>query len=476
MFTTAETDFNIDRHLVKLLEESPFFAELSRHVRKVITNDLPTAGVTFDKHTDDFVLGVNPEFFSTMTDAQIAGVLRHEFYHIVFFHVTSRRRKPHMRWNVATDLAINSIILDKSTGKNVDLPECALVPGRPLSLTGKSKEHKAAQALSDLIATFPQLESSEYYWNRLSQLAEELADGCPVHGKGGDSGRGGKGEEPDPGEDKDKGEGGDQDDDHDDGDGHSHGHSDTGEDECTCGAGGFDDHAGWDEIPEDVREYAEAKARQLTEKAAKHADSHSNGWGSIPTSVRDEIRRMVSRTVDWKALLRQFVGSINRGERTTSVRRINRKYPYIHPGVKRGYTAKLAIAIDQSGSVSTEMLTEFFAELDVLTKKVSITIIPFDYTVAEDAIYEWKRGTKPPMKRVRGGGTDFNAPTMYVNDPKNRGRWDGMLIMTDGECSPPVASRIKRGWVLGAGHKLGFSTSEVQVTMDKSTAAKGSWR
>ena len=67
--------------------------------------------------------------------------------------------------------------------------------------------------------------------------------------------------------------------------------------------------------------------------------------------------------------------------------------------------------------------------------------------------FEWKKGNKVEAKRVRGGGTDFNAPTQIVNDPKNRGRWDGMLILTDGECSKPVSSRVKRGWVVSPGHR-----------------------
>lgn len=497
MFRQADTDFNIDRHLVRLLEDSPFFAEISRHVRKVITNDLPTAGVTFDKVTDDFVLGVNPEFFASLTQEEIAGVLRHEFYHIVFMHITSRRKTPHMRWNVATDLAINSIILDPTSGKNVSLPDCALVPGRPLSNDGKSKEHKAAKALSDLIASLPPLQSSDFYWNKLSELADQLQNDCPVHGDKGDkkpdssgptndkdkgghpsSGDGGHGEDGTPGPGKSVGGGGEDGEEGDSKDGHGSGHShdEAGEDECTCGASSLDDHSGWDEVPEDMREYVEGKARGLVEKAAKHADSRSNGWGNMPTSIRDEIRKMVSNVVDWRSVLRQFVGSIARGGRTSTIRRINRKYPYIHPGVKRGYVAKLAIAIDMSGSVDNDMLSMFFAELGSLTKKVAVTVIPFDYTVAEDGVFEWRKGAKIQGKRVRGGGTDFDAPTSYVNSPKNRGRWDGLLIMTDGECQAPRPSRVKRGWVLGQGQKLMFNSNELQVSLDKGAPVKGAWR
>ncbi|NBT35351.1 MAG: hypothetical protein EBT03_07405 [Betaproteobacteria bacterium] len=451
MFKEAtDHSFNLDRHLVKLLSDSPFFAEISRHVHKVITRDLPTAGVTYDRFTGDFVMGVNPDFFGGLTDAEISGVLRHEYYHIVFLHVTNRRKAAslHRRWNVATDLAINSIILDSASGQ-LALPDSALVPGRPLKL-GPGKENAAGQKVSDLIEKFPALESSDFYFNRLSELAEELKDECPVHGKGA------------PGE----GEGSEGD--------HSHGDS---EKECTCGGvSTLDDHDTWDEVPDEVREEAENKARSLVEKAAREADSKSNGWGNMPQSIRDDIRRMVSQVVDWRGVLRQFVGSIARGGRSTTIRRINRKYPYVHPGVKRGYVAKLAVAVDQSGSVSNEMLGEFFSELERLTRKASVTIIPFDHDVDPSDVFEWRKGTRPALKRTKSGGTSFQAPTDYVNSPRNRGRWDGVIFLTDGECAQPSGSRVKRGWILGKGCRLLFETDEMQVSMDPGTPPAGSWR
>ena len=49
MFSTSDTDYNIDRHLISFLQDAPYFAELSRYIRKVPTTDLPTAGVAFDQ-------------------------------------------------------------------------------------------------------------------------------------------------------------------------------------------------------------------------------------------------------------------------------------------------------------------------------------------------------------------------------------------------------------------------------------------
>jgi predicted metal-dependent peptidase len=439
MFSTTDTDFNLDRHLISFLQDSPFFAELSRHIQKQPTRDIPTAAVTFNDKTDELCLWWNPDFFGKLSAWEVRGVLTHEYYHLVFGHLYGRRRKPAKLWNVATDLAINSIIVSAAKTGSASLkgerplPDGALIPGVfPRHPEGRdfTDEEKQGMKLGEVISKLPPMKASEWYFDKIK---DELP---PPPGGGGGEG------EPDGMGDIDS----------------------------------MDDHGGWDSVPDEVREYVEGKVKSVVEKAAKHADSQANGWGSMPAELVDAIRKSVSNVINWRNVLRQFVGSITRGGRATSIKRINKRYPYIHPGVKRGYEAKLLIAIDQSGSVSNEMLVEFFAELGSLTKKVSIDVIPFDTEAFEKDLYTWRRGSDVPAKRVRGGGTDFNAPTNFANDPRNRGRWDGMLIMTDGECNAPGPSRIKRGYVIGKGHKLLFGTDDIVISMSDAKSVSGAWR
>ena len=237
----------------------------------------------------------------------------------------------------------------------------------------------------------------------------------------------------------------------------------------------LDDHSTWDDLPEEMKELVKGKVKAIVDRAVKAADAQANGWGNIPAELREQIRASVTPVVNWRNVLRQFVGNLARGERANSIKRINKRFPYIHPGTKRGYVAKLLVAIDQSGSVDDTQLAIFFSELAALTKKVSVTILPFDCSADLKDSFEWKKGAKVEAKRVRGGGTDFNAPTRILNDPKNRGRWDGMLILTDGECNKPSPSRIKRGWVLGPGCKLHFPTDEITISVDPNPQKSGAW-
>jgi predicted metal-dependent peptidase len=356
---------------------------------------------------------------------------------LVFGHIHGRRRQPPKLWNVATDLAINSIIMSAAKNGssrlegNGPLPEFCLMPGVfPKHPEGRefTAEEKQGMKLAEIIEKLPPMMASEWYFEKIKEEAEK--SGSSAEQIAGDD----------------------------------------------CGIGSLDDHDAWDSVPDSMKEYVEGKVKAIVEKSAKHADSQANGWGNIPADLVEAIRKSVSNVINWRSVLRQFVGNLVRGGRSTTIKRINKRYPYVHPGVKRGYEAKLLVAIDQSGSVSNEMLVEFFAELGTLTKKVTIDVVPFDTVAYDKDVYTWRKGANIQPKRVRGGGTDFDAPTKLANDPKNRGRWDGLLILSDGECGAPGPSRIKRGYVIGKGRKLLFSTTDIVVKMDDASSVSGAWR
>jgi predicted metal-dependent peptidase len=379
-------DFKIDKYMFKLLQSEPFFAAISRRVEKIATTSIPTAGVRINPQTANFELFYNPEFFESLTMKQIRGVLKHEFYHLIFQHLTTRMPGGELSkmWNIATDLAINSYLVG-------ELPEGCCVPGQ------------------DMFSEFPIGKSSEWYYEKLKQMRDEQKG----EGEGKGQNGGGAGQ-----------------------------FGDT-----------FDDHSGWGDADEVTSSLAKEKMRQLAQEAAKEANA--NGWGSVPSDVRKEIAKMTSQVVDWKKVLRYFIKTSERAERKSSIKKINRRYPYIHAGKKRNNRAKIAISIDQSGSVSDAALQKFFAELDNLAQLAEFTVIPFDTRVVEEKIFVWRRGERRQWRRVAFGGTDFNPPTKYVNE---RG-FDGHIILTD-MCAPkPIASKCQRLWIVCASRPY-FQTNE----------------
>ena len=428
-------------------------ATISRYVRKIVTTDIKTAGVCYDRNNDDIVLMINPRWFNflmTQPDGEkrVGAVLTHEFYHLIFDHLGSRRREPHNFWNIATDAAINSII--ESNGGV--LPWGLILPGTAPTTMGGDAVVIEPGSLQDVLMKMPKGEASEWYFNRLMEEAKK--NGWPTSGgkirvKIKVKGEAGTGVGSDPS---------------------------SGDYEIEIDMDSTDDHNGWDDIPEEEREFITEKVKQIVERAVRHADQ-CNGWGNVPSELREQIRRFVNTEVDWRSLLRQFIGRTLRGNRALSIKKINKKYPYIHPGSKRGYIANIIVAIDQSGSVGTDALELFFAELTNLSRKVTFTILPFDHTVAEDQMFVWKKGTSPKLERVRCGGTDFDAATTWVNDVKRRGKFQGLIYCTDGECSKPSPSRVKRAWVVCPDHKLMFETDETVINLSKDPPkSAGPWR
>jgi predicted metal-dependent peptidase len=456
MYEVVETEFNLDKHLVNLLRHVPFYAEISRNIHKIPCDTIETAGVLYNKELDELQLLWSPKFFMSLQPQEIMGVIVHELYHIINEHIFSRMpdRKWALVWNYATDLAVNSII--KTTNdKNIQLPKSALVPGTVI---------QGDPALVELVKKFPPLQASEWYFERLKK---EIESGNCDGGKG----DGTAGNKPGAGSSPGKGLKGKKGSESDEGteNGDNSASDDPSGSNATFQKGllgkQLDNHSEWQDGNSDdgSNDRTKAKVKSIIKKAIQHADQQTNGWGNIPASVCDEIRQRVSRTIDWRKALKQFVGSLATGGRSSTIKKLNRKQPYDHPGVKRNRTAKLLVAVDQSGSVSDDLLSYFIAEILNLTRKVEVDYVPFDCELDRKQVITLRKGAKVKLKRVKTGGTDFNAPTELFNDPKNRGRWDALLIVTDGDAPKPKSCRKKRGWVLPAGNKLAFDTNETKI-------------
>ena len=400
--------FDLKLHAYRLLMDEPFFAALSRKIEKRADSSIPTAGVRVCPDTAQFEMIYNPDFFASLPEEHVRGVLKHEFYHLIFEHVTSRKPEgvnPKV-WNIAADLAINSHLQG-------ELPEMACMPG-----VGPFAELPAGKSAEWYLANFP--------------------------------------DRPEDDSDKSEGEG--------------DGNGEPGDGEPSDGnPGSFDDHSGWSDSAdspeqEAANQMAKERLKQSMKDAAQEASQSAKGWGSVSGDVKKEILKRLETKVDWKKVLRYFIKTSQRAARRSSVKRINKRYAYIHPGKKVQRQAKIAIAIDQSGSVSDQMLENFFGELNSLAKLAEFTVVPFDTEVAEDKVYVWKKGKQQKAERVMCGGTCFNAPTDYVNAHS----FDGVIILTDMEAPKPKRCKAQRMWLTDArgASRPYFKTNERVIAID----------
>ena len=409
MNETKQT-FDLNMHTARLLMQEPFFASLSRRVTKAASNAIPTAGVRVNPETARFEMLYNPEFFEKLTDEERTAVLIHEFYHLIFQHVTDRKPwtgqdvkpKEARQWNIACDLAINSHIQN--------LPEMACKPGE-----GPFVDFQTAL-------------SAEAYLNLLKKQEEENKEQSTEEGEEGEEGEKG-----------------------------------SGEDSGGMPEDSFDSHDGWGKGDPTSTEIAKERVKEYLKEAATDAQK-AGGWGTVTSAMQREIMARMTTKVDWKKVLRYFVKTSRRASKRSTVKRLNKRYAYIHAGKKVTRRANIAISIDQSGSVSDKMLAAFFSELNKLAKLAEFTVIPFDDKVFEEKVYVWKKGENKKWERVLCGGTNFDAPTEYVN----KHGFDGHIILTDMLAPKPKASKCQRMWMTTAyyANRPYFKTNERTLAID----------
>ena len=435
-------NFDLSSHLIRLMWKEPFFARVLRGIKKTKTQEIPTAGVL--AKDGEALFFWNPKFLAGLNADQVMGLLKHECYHLVFEHTTTRKHEPHIIWNYATDLAINSLIIEK------ELPEGGLIPGKQFKTLTPEQITQMGQKAADRynmvsakIASFPREKHSEWYFAELMKdpdvkdaiesgeklggksLAQAMADGDIKIDENGDLV---------------------------DADGNPV--------TLVPGSGdspGMDSHAGWDQLSEEERDILKGKINQAFADAVKKCDG-SNSWGSVGASMQKKLRTMVSKEIPWQSVLKNFVGMSRRADRTSSIRRLNRKYPAIHPGTQRNYKASIAVYLDQSGSVSDSDLELLASELDNLSSRVEFTLFNFDTEVDEDSRRVIKKGETVMLNRTRCGGTCFKCVQVHAN--KNKKSFDGYLVLTDGYAPDPKGhNSLKRGWVIIPSGKLQFQSS-----------------
>ena len=369
--TSNDNDFDLNMHTARLLLNEPFFAAVSRRIHKRASFGIPTAGVMVNKETAQFEMLYNPMFFADLKDTERTAVLIHEFYHVIFKHVTDRAPwqnegsdiNPRI-WNIAADLAINSHISG--------LPEQGVFAGKGM--------------FKDL----PPGQSAEWYVPHVKKILESQQNGDKGNGKSSD------------GQDQAQGDN----------------NATQGSSGGSNGIETLDDHSGWgagDEKSKELNDIANERLKDIVKQAAEECSARSNSWGSVSSSVRKDILDSIKTKIDWRKVLCFFVKSSQKANKTSTIRRINCRYPYIHSGRKSNRVANIAVSIDQSGSVDDSMLGLFFAELNKLSEIASFTVIPFDTRVDEDKVYEWRKGQSRKVERVLHGGTCFDAPTQVTS-------------------------------------------------------------
>jgi predicted metal-dependent peptidase len=207
----------------------------------------------------------------------------------------------------------------------------------------------------------------------------------------------------------------------------------------------FDEHEFMEQIEGLSQEEKEIIKNELREQI-NNAINKSVAAGNSTNEVLKGLAKLISPpSLDMESVLSFFIERSVYTTRKPSMKKINKKVPYIFPGKNKRKTSHLALAVDQSGSVDDDLLTRLLKTCEKFLDHTSIDIIPFDCgDILPEKIRSLKMGDKVKLERVLTGGTDFNKPTEYIN---NSDLYDGLIILTDLGAQMPVPCCVERLWI-----------------------------
>ncbi|MCX7968309.1 MAG: VWA-like domain-containing protein [Armatimonadetes bacterium] len=188
--------------------------------------------------------------------------------------------------------------------------------------------------------------------------------------------------------------------------------------------------------------------QQWVKEAAEFAEN-ARGHGTVPAWVDELVLASGEAKVPWQKVLRQFVQ-----QRVVSHWNYppSRRYQAVAllPKPQRERYGILGIAIDTSGSITSEQLAQFWKEVLSIRKdypRLTIRLVTCDAEVTSDEIFP-PFVPLPEAKELKGrGGTDFRPAFERFKQPPVP---EAVVYLTDGMGDYPTAPPpYPVLWVLG---------------------------
>lgn len=212
---------------------------------------------------------------------------------------------------------------------------------------------------------------------------------------------------------------------------------------------GEDLHPLWKELCENMSPVQKTLVQRSLESLMKEAyKNSSNNAGDIPGEIKDYLDKLLNPpppVVNWKSVLRKFTGGSYEIFTKKTKRKDSKRFNG-SPGIKVKNKLRGLVAIDTSGSISSEDLKKFISQIDHLVKSgTQIDLLQFDHGLQGKA--EKYKKNKSRIEIKGRGGTEFNAPIEYYN--KNNNLYGFMVLFTDGYADiPTIKPKKPMLWVI----------------------------
>lgn len=326
--------------------------------------------------TDGYNTTYGRAFIDKLPEIEVRALVLHENLHKAFRHTTVWERL-YKEWpqlaNMACDYVINLLIQDSDPqGKDVKLPDCGL-------LDPKYRGWDAGTVFRDLKQ---QAETQKKV--HVKTVGDQKGKDVPV--------------------------------------------TDGGMDGV-----GLDEHD-WENAQSMTREEKEQIAKDVDQALRQGAILAGKMGANVPREIGD----ILEAKIDWREAMREFVNSFCMDKDDSTWRRPNRRWigqdTYM-PSLIGEAVGRIVVAIDMSGSIGSEEISQFLGEVknicDVV-KPEAIDLLYWDTKVCQHEVYtqdqlEMLVGSTKPRG---GGGTDVTCVPIYMKQHKIKA--ECAVILTDG--------------------------------------------
>lgn len=342
------------RARTQLLLNQPFFGTLCVRLKLVPDAAFPTMA------TNGQCVVYNPEFVEKLTAAELEGVLAHEVLHCALAHHCRRGTRKPDRWNEACDYAVNPILIENG----MTLPAGVLVN-----------------------PAFAGLGAEEIYARLREECESETDSQRQPDSQGGSSGHG------------------------------ANAPHDSGREQLGNRPGGFGEVL--DATDDDGAPACQAETSRQEHEwqiAAEQALQSAKACSRTPAAVERVLTRVRQSIQDWRAILRDFIAALDPSDYSWTPP--NRRYVAMGlylPSIIRTGIGEIVIAVDTSGSIGSEELQQFAAEITAISGEARPEQIHVLYAdAAVQGTTTFGPGDPVELQPIGGGGTDFRPAFEWV--------------------------------------------------------------
>jgi predicted metal-dependent peptidase len=169
--------------------------------------------------------------------------------------------------------------------------------------------------------------------------------------------------------------------------------------------------------------------------------------GRMGAKVPRAISDLLEPKVDWRDALRDFITSAIKGKDEFTWRKMNKRHMvndiYL-PSMENETIGELVVAIDTSGSIGSEQITEFATELVSICELCSpdkVRVLWWDTDVHGEQVFEGDYANIAGLlKPMGGGGTHVSCVNHYINEQKINA--ECVIVFTDGYVESDIAWNI----------------------------------